>query len=100
MKRILPLALIAGLFVTAAARAANPVVVLETSMGTIKVELDAEKAPQTVKNFLAYVDDKFYDNTIFHRVMGKENSRRDFMIQVGGFGTDRKEKETKPPIKN
>lgn len=101
MKRILCLAaLLAGLLVTTAARAANPIVVLETSMGTIKVELNAEKAPITVKNFLAYVDDKFYDNTIFHRVMGKENSRRDFMIQGGGFDTDRKEKETKPPIKN
>jgi cyclophilin family peptidyl-prolyl cis-trans isomerase len=100
MKRILPVALVAGLLVTTAARAANPVVVLETSMGTIKVELDAEKAPLTVKNFLAYVDDKFYDDTIFHRVMGKENFQRDFMIQGGGFGTDRKEKATKPTIKN
>src|SRR5258708_11074152 len=47
----------------------NPVVVMETSMGTVKIELYPEKAPVTVKNFLAYVDDKFYDRTVFHRVI-------------------------------
>src|SRR5881227_396796 len=82
------------------ARAANPVVVVETSMGTIKVELFEDKAPVTVKNFLAYADDKFYDGTIFHRVMGKENSSRDFMIQGGGMEPGMKEKKTKPPIVN
>jgi cyclophilin family peptidyl-prolyl cis-trans isomerase len=100
MKKVLILTLAASLLATTVARAANPVVIVETSMGTIKVELDAEKAPITVKNFLAYVDDKFYDDTIFHRVMGKENSPRDFMIQGGGFDTGRKEKATKPSIKN
>ena len=60
----------------------------------------ADKAPVTVKNFLGYVDDKFYDDTIFHRVMGKENSKDDFMIQGGGFAKDRTEKKTKDPIKN
>jgi cyclophilin family peptidyl-prolyl cis-trans isomerase len=80
--------------VAASSRAANPVVVMETSQGTIKIELNEEKAPITVKNFLDYVDAKFYDNTIFHRVIDG------FMIQGGGFGTDKKEKDTKPPIKN
>ncbi|HEY7311788.1 MAG TPA: peptidylprolyl isomerase [Gemmataceae bacterium] len=89
----------------AVADAKKPVVVIETSMGAIKVELDAEKAPITVKNFLQYVDDKFYDGTIFHRVI--EN----FMIQGGGFEeglsqakTEKeitaKEKKTRDPIKN
>jgi cyclophilin family peptidyl-prolyl cis-trans isomerase len=72
----------------------KPVVVMETSLGTIKIELDEEKAPITVKNFLSYVDDKFYDGTIFHRVI------KNFMIQGGGFEPGMKEKETKPPIKN
>lgn len=91
----LGLAIVAG-----GARAANPVVVLETSMGTIKIELDQEKAPITVKNFLAYTESKHYDGTIFHRVMSKENWRRDFMIQGGGMEPGMKEKKTKDPIKN
>ena len=83
------------------ARAANPIVVIETSMGNIKVELYEDKAPITVKNFLGYVDDKFYDGTIFHRVIGKENSGKDFMVQGGGFEPGMKEKKkTKDPIKN
>jgi cyclophilin family peptidyl-prolyl cis-trans isomerase len=69
------------------------VVVMETSKGTIEIELNAEKAPVTVKNFLRYVDDKFYDNTIFHRVIST------FMVQGGGFTKDLKEKKTKDPIK-
>jgi cyclophilin family peptidyl-prolyl cis-trans isomerase len=78
-----------------AARAANPVVAIETNFGTMKVELFAEKAPITVKNFLAYVDAKHYDGLIFHRVI------EDFMIQGGGFAPGmKKEKQTKPPIKN
>jgi peptidyl-prolyl cis-trans isomerase B (cyclophilin B) len=72
----------------------NPVVVIETSMGNIEVELDKEKAPLTVKNFLEYVNDKFYDGTVFHRVMDG------FMIQGGGMGIDLKEKATKDPVKN
>jgi cyclophilin family peptidyl-prolyl cis-trans isomerase len=74
--------------------AKNPVVVIDTSMGAIKVELDDGHAPITVKNFLDYVDDKFYDNTIFHRVIG------DFMIQGGGFEPGLKQKKTRAPIKN
>jgi cyclophilin family peptidyl-prolyl cis-trans isomerase len=72
----------------------NPMVVMETSMGTIKIELFADKAPITVKNFLSYVDDKHYDGTIYHRVI------KDFMIQGGGFDADMKQKKTKPPITN
>ena len=89
------LILLAVLAMTAgSAHAANPVVVMETNHGTIKIELFADKAPITVKNFLQYVDDKHYDNTIFHRVI--EN----FMIQGGGFEPGMKEKKTRPPIKN
>ena len=75
-------------------RKANPVVIMETSLGTMKIELWADKAPETVKNFLAYVDDRFYDGTIFHRVIS------DFMIQGGGFTRDMNQKDTKPPVKN
>ena len=72
----------------------TPIVVVETNYGTIKVELYPEKAPKTVENFLKYVDDKFYDGTIFHRVISN------FMIQGGGFEPGMKEKQTRPPIKN
>ena len=76
------------------ARAANPVVIIETNMGNIKVELYEDKAPVTVKNFLQYVDDKHYDGLIFHRVISN------FMIQGGGFEPGMKEKKTRDPIKN
>jgi len=70
-------------------------VILETSQGTMTIELDDVKAPISVKNFLSYVDEGFYNNTIFHRVI------KDFMIQGGGFETGMKEKrKTRPPIKN
>jgi cyclophilin family peptidyl-prolyl cis-trans isomerase len=72
----------------------NPVVVIETSMGTIKVELFEDEAPVTVKNFLKYVEDKHYDGTIFHRVIA------DFMIQGGGLMPDMKDKNVRSPIKN
>ncbi len=75
-------------------RAANPVIALETTAGTIKIELFEDKAPITVKNILSYVDDKHYDNTIFHRVIPN------FMVQGGGFEPGMKEKRTKDPIKN
>ena len=97
MKRVLFLAALSGVLAGCGAETAdkNPIVVMETSKGTIKIELFAEKAPITVKNFLSYVDDKFYDGTIFHRVIS------DFMIQGGGFESGLKEKEkTKPSIKN
>jgi cyclophilin family peptidyl-prolyl cis-trans isomerase len=72
----------------------NPVVLMETSLGNVKMELDQAKAPITVKNFLSYVDEKFYDGTIFHRVIDG------FMIQGGGFTPDMQQKPTKAPIKN
>ena len=72
----------------------NPRVEMKTSMGTMVIELYPDKAPLTVKNFLTYVEEGFFDGTIFHRVI------RDFMIQGGGFDTERKEKPTHEPIKN
>jgi len=72
----------------------SPVVVLNTSLGEIKLELDAEKAPVTVKNFLAYVDGGFYDGTVFHRVIPG------FMIQGGGMTADMGQKQTRAPIEN
>lgn len=74
--------------------AKKPIVLMETSAGNIKIELDAEKAPETVKNFLAYTSEGFYNGTIFHRVIPS------FMIQGGGFTPDMQQKPTKPPIKN
>ncbi len=72
----------------------GPVVELVTSLGSIKIALDAEKAPITVDNFLKYVRGGFYDGTVFHRVM------TNFMIQGGGMTPDLKEKTARPPIKN
>lgn len=72
----------------------KPIVVIETSEGTIKLELWPDQAPETVKNFLQYVDKGFYDGTIFHRVIAT------FMIQGGGFTPDMKEKRGGAPIQN
>lgn len=72
----------------------GPVVVLETTMGDIRIALDEQKAPISVKNFLAYVRGGHYDGTIFHRVIPR------FMIQAGGMDSAMKEKVTRPPIKN
>ncbi len=94
MKAFYIMATLAGMAAAGTTQAANPVVVMETSKGTIKIELFEDKSPVTVKNFLTYVDDKHYDGTIFHRVKG------DFMIQGGGFDADGKEKKTRDPIKN
>jgi len=69
-------------------------IIMSTSAGDIHIELYADKAPITVKNFLAYVDAGFYDDTIFHRVIP------DFMIQCGGFTPDMQQKKTNAPIKN
>jgi len=69
-------------------------VAMETSHGRIVIQLEAENAPLTVKNFLQYVDDKYYEGTIFHRVIA------DFMIQGGGLTNDMKEKPGRTPIKN
>ncbi len=69
-------------------------VTLKTNFGDITLELFADKAPKTVENFLSYVNDGFYDNTIFHRVING------FMIQGGGFTPDMDQKDTKAPIEN
>lgn len=69
-------------------------VTLHTSMGDITLELDAEKAPKTVENFLQYARDGFYDGTVFHRVIDN------FMIQGGGLGADMDQKPTRAPIEN
>ena len=69
-------------------------VVIETSKGSVKVELDGDKAPITVANFLQYTDDGFFDGTIFHRVIDG------FMIQGGGFTPDMQQKPTGTPIEN
>ncbi|WP_026685744.1 peptidylprolyl isomerase [Azovibrio restrictus] len=67
---------------------------LQTNLGTITLKLDAEKAPVTVKNFIQYVEDGHYDNTIFHRVING------FMIQGGGFTPGMKQKDTREQIEN
>jgi cyclophilin family peptidyl-prolyl cis-trans isomerase len=81
---------------TAAAeeKAENPMVEVKTNLGSFKIELYPDKAPITVKNFLNYVDKKFYDGTTFHRVIPT------FMIQGGGFTADMMKKATGAPIKN
>ena len=73
---------------------ANPTVLLETTSGDILIELYADKAPATVENFLKYVNEGFYANTIFHRVI------KGFMIQGGGMNMKMEEKATHAPIKN
>jgi peptidyl-prolyl cis-trans isomerase A (cyclophilin A) len=73
---------------------ANPVVIMETSLGNVEIELNAEKAPISVENFLKYVNDGFYTNTIFHRVIST------FMIQGGGFDEKMSQKTTRAQIKN
>ena len=72
----------------------NPVVAMETSLGTIKIELRSDLTPITVENFLRYVDNGYYDGLIFHRVISG------FMIQGGGFDSDMVQKSTYDPIKN
>lgn len=76
------------------APAKDPVVVVKTTMGTFKAELYATRAPETVASFLKYVDDKFYDGTVFHRVIA------DFMIQGGGMDKDLNKKATRSPVRN
>lgn len=71
-----------------------PLVKLETTLGDIVIELDREKAPASVRNFLRYVDDGFYDDTLWHRVIA------DFVVQGGGFDADLEQKSTRPPIVN
>ncbi len=77
-----------------AAESANPIVVMETNKGTVKIQLWADKAPITVANFLSYVDSNYYDGLIFHRVIPG------FMAQGGGFSPDMVQKTTADAIKN
>jgi peptidyl-prolyl cis-trans isomerase A (cyclophilin A) len=93
MKRLLLTLLVSALW-SASPAFAMVQVVIETSKGDITVELDDEKAPQSVANFLAYVDSGHYNNTIFHRVIPN------FMIQGGNFTADMTPKKTGEPIKN
>ena len=90
------LALAAGTLLLSAnlLAADKPHVLLNTSQGAIEIELEADKAPISVKNFLAYVDSGYYNGTIFHRVIPN------FMVQGGGFTPDMQQKATQPPIKN
>jgi cyclophilin family peptidyl-prolyl cis-trans isomerase len=96
MRRLLATAtLFAALIgLTQTALAANPKVLIKTNVGDITVELDPDKAPATVKNFLSYVDDGHYAGTQFHRVING------FMIQGGGYTADFKEKDTRAPVAN
>ena len=91
VQRLLCLAIIV---LSSSAIAENPIVKLETSEGTITVVLFADKAPQTVENFLAHVDEGFYENTVFHRVIDN------FMVQGGGFDVDLKQKNTERKVIN
>ena len=75
-------------------KATQPRVTFDTSMGPVVIELYSDRAPQTVANFLAYVDAGYYNGTIFHRVIPG------FMIQGGGFTTDMRRKPTQPPVVN
>ena len=87
--------LLYGLLLSASIRAfAEPSVEFQTNQGNFTIELYSEKAPKTVANFLQYVKDGFYENTIFHRVINH------FMIQGGGFERDLREKNTRAPITN
>jgi peptidyl-prolyl cis-trans isomerase B (cyclophilin B) len=91
---VLGLIIVAVPVVAKEKKADDPLVELDTSKGKIVLALYPQKAPETVKNFLGYVDAKFYDGTIFHRVIPK------FMIQGGGFSADMKRKPTRKPIIN
>lgn len=109
MSRALSTSLTAASFALAAALAAflasgeasaqtakqpNPVVLIETNLGTIEAELFADKAPVSTQNFIRYANEKFYDGTVFHRVI------KGFMIQGGGYDAKYQRKSTHEPIKN
>jgi cyclophilin family peptidyl-prolyl cis-trans isomerase len=94
MKRALISIMIVLTVALAAIAGDNPRVEMDTTKGKIILELAADKAPKTVKNFLTYVDGGYYNGTIFHRVIPN------FMIQGGGFTVDMKRKEARAPIDN
>ncbi len=83
-----------ALLTASGALAQNPQIEMRTSLGTIRLELQPENAPETVKNFLQYVKEGYYNGTIFHRVIA------DFMIQGGGFTPDLQQKKTRDPVKH
>ena len=91
VKNFLSLTLIV---LSSSALAENPIVKLETSEGDITVVLFADKSPKTVENFLAHVDEGFYENTVFHRIIDN------FMVQGGGFDVDLKQKKTERKVIN
>ena len=91
VKHFLSLTLIV---LSSSALAENPIVKLETSEGDITVVLFADKSPKTVENFLAHVDEGFYENTVFHRIIDN------FMVQGGGFDVDLKQKKTERRVIN
>jgi peptidyl-prolyl cis-trans isomerase A (cyclophilin A) len=92
IRALLPALLL--LAVAGTARAETVRVLMQTSKGDVTLELEEDKAPETVGNFLRYVDEGFYEGTIFHRVI------KGFMIQGGGFTADMSQKKTHDPVKN
>jgi cyclophilin family peptidyl-prolyl cis-trans isomerase len=95
VRNFVVLLILATVLAGAGCGSSNTVVLMDTSMGPVKIELFDDNAPISVKNFLKYVDDKHYDGTVFHRVIGN------FMIQGGGFDVSGKEKLARGmPIKN
>jgi cyclophilin family peptidyl-prolyl cis-trans isomerase len=98
MKKKLAITLASALLAAATSKGESPVknpsVVMKTSLGSVTIELYPDKAPESVKNFLQYVNDKFYDGTIFHRVISN------FMVQGGGIDAAMNKKPTRAPIKN
>ena len=87
-------AVVSAVAVAEEAPVGNPAVVLDTSLGSITLELFADAAPASTKNFLGYVERGFYDGTVFHRVIPG------FMVQGGGFTVDMVRKPTRDPITN
>ena len=92
MRRLLLLCAAASMLAAAPAFAANPQVELETTAGTIKLELYPDAAPKTVENFLKYVNSGHYAGTQFHRVI------KGFMIQGGGYDDEYRQRPTRPPV--
>ncbi len=93
-KQIALLVFILFFTISSNTQAETTMVKMDTNQGTIMLELDADKAPNTVENFLTYAKEGFFDGTIFHRVISN------FMIQGGGFTEDMSQKETHDPIQN
>ena len=94
LKQFLLIVFITIIMSTSNAQAETTTVKMETSKGDITIELNGDKAPNTVANFLTYAKEGFYDGTIFHRVISN------FMIQGGGFTDDMSQKTTHDPIQN